>query len=207
MGWYDHFARIYDDALQPLYAEHRRLACEALQLRPGQRVLDLPCGTGASLPGLAAGVGPGGAVLAVDSSAGMLRQARARLQHDGLDRVSLLQARGDALDAAALEEALGVPQVDRLHVFLGMSVFSDMAGTFRRLWSLLAPGGRCVLVDVHADPLGFQGRMVNLVARADIRRRFWEPLAAVAPKLQHRDLPHHPKHGGQIMLAVADKPT
>lgn len=68
---------------------------------------------------------------------------------------------------------LGHESVDRLHVFLGMRVFPDMDATFAKLWSLLSPGGRCVIVDVHAERL---------------------------------DLPHNPKHGGQIKLACGDKP-
>lgn len=52
--------------------------------------------------------------------------------------------------------------MDRLHLLLGLSAFPRWEEAFATLWSVLAPGGRCVVVDVHADPLSFQGRMVNL---------------------------------------------
>jgi hypothetical protein len=48
--------------------------------------------------------------------------------------------------------------------------------------------------------------MVNLVARADIRRRVWEPLEAVAEGYVYRELPSQREHGGQLFLAVGDKP-
>lgn len=202
MAWYDFFSAFYDASLERHYREQRVLAAAALDLKPGGVVLDLPCGTGQSFPGLCAGVGATGRVLGVDLSAGMLRQAQGRVARSGLAGVTLVRA-----DAAHLElSALGGVRPDRLHIFLGMSVFPDPAATFGQLWSLLAPGGRCVLVDCHAETLSFQGRMVNLLAGADIRRRSWEPLEAVGAAFERRPLPSLPLHGGQLFLATALKP-
>lgn len=201
MAWYDFFSAFYDASLERHYREARVLANAALALQPGSVVLDLPCGTGQSFQGLGSGVGPTGRVLGVDLSAGMLRQAQRRVVSAGLSGVTLARA-----DAAALElAALGGARPDRLHIFLGMSVFADPAATFTRLWSLLSPGGRCVIVDCHAPTLSFQGRMVNLLAGAEIRRRSWEPLEAVGVRFERRDLPSLPLHGGQLFLATAVK--
>jgi SAM-dependent methyltransferase len=211
MTWYDAFSNFYDSALEGLYAEHRRLAAQALELGPGACVLDVPCGTGQSFAALCAPLAGAGLVLGIDASAGMATKARARAAREGLP-VRVLQADARALDAAALAEAAAVSgrpsaRVTHLHVFLGMSVFPAMEETFDRLWSLLEPGGRCVLVDVHAERLGLQGFLVNRIASAEIRRRFWEPLEAVAQDFSRRELPHHRQHGGQIMLAAGRKPV
>jgi hypothetical protein len=48
--------------------------------------------------------------------------------------------------------------------------------------------------------------MVNRIAHADIRRRFWEPLQGVAENFELHDLPNRREHGGQIMLATGEKP-
>ena len=205
MGWYDLFSRFYDSSLEPLYREQRVAAAAALQLAPGQRVLDLPCGTGLSLPVLREGVGESGAVLGVDLSSGMLARAHAKVGELGWSNVQLQVSDVMALDAAILETKLGAPQVERLHIFLGMSAFPDPAAALEALWALLAPGGRCVIVDVHAERLGFQGRMVNLVARADIRRRSWEPLEALASDFTREALPSLPEHGGELFLATGVK--
>jgi demethylmenaquinone methyltransferase/2-methoxy-6-polyprenyl-1,4-benzoquinol methylase len=58
------FSRIVEGA--------RKRAVAALQLEPGQTVLDVGCGTGASLSRLVAGVGATGRVVGVDQSPGML---------------------------------------------------------------------------------------------------------------------------------------
>ena len=194
MAFYDFFANFYDASL------------EKLQLEPGMSVIDLPCGTGQSFAALTRGIGPDGRLIGLDLSAGMLRRAKERCEREGYQNVHLAACDVQTLDRQTLAAAVGdIPRIDRLHVFLGMSVFPDMERAFTQLWSLLAPGGRCVLVDVHAERLGLQGHAVNLLARADIRRRFWEPLERNAARFERRDLPYRKEHGGQIMLAVGDK--
>lgn len=208
MGWYDWFSSFYDRSLEPLYRDARRAATLALQARPGQTILDLPCGTGQSFDGLAPAVGPEGTVLAVDLSAGMLRQAAARAEKRGFSQVVCHRSDVHALSLAALSAAAARPvHIDRLHVFLGLSAFPNWEQAFAHLWSLLAPGGRCVVVDVHAAKPGLQGRMVNLVARADIRREGWRPLERLALRFERAPLPSLPQHGGELYLASGDKPT
>lgn len=219
MGWYDLFSRVYDRSLEPLYREARVRAAEALRLGPGLTVLDAPTGTGQSLPALAPPVLPGGRVVGIDGSAGMLARAKARVEAAGLSHVTLLQSDVHAVDEALVAGVAGATppgassggsaragQVDRLHIFLGLSAFPRWEDAFDNLWARLAPGGRCVIVDVHADPLGLQGRMVNLVARADIRRETWGALQRVGVNYTKTDLPSKREHGGQLFLAAADKP-
>lgn len=207
MSWYDFFSRFYDRSLEPLYREQRRLAAEALALAPGQVVLDLPCGTGQSFDELAPRVGPEGALLGVDRSAGMLGKAAARVHAAGWAHVHLLQRDVHGLDAAAVEQALARPRaLDRLHIFLGLSALPEWQRAFEHLWTMLAPGGRCVIVDVHAARPDLQGRMVNLVARADIRRQTWTVLERLACNYSRIELPSQKQHGGQLFLASGDKP-
>ena len=207
VGAYDLFSNFYDASLERLYAEHRRLAVQALRLRPGAVVLDVPCGTGQSFDALSHATGVQGLLLGVDASEGMLRRARQRAAARSLTTVRVVTADAAQLTQADLDAAAGRSvSVSHLHVFLGMSVFSAMESTFQHLWSLLAPGGRCVLVDVHAPRLGLQGWLVNKLARAEIRRRFWEPLELSARDFQRSDLPFRAQHGGQIMLATGKKP-
>jgi ubiquinone/menaquinone biosynthesis C-methylase UbiE len=206
MGWYDLFSNFYDRSLEPLYRETRRAAAEALELEPGHAVLDLPCGTGQSFAELADRVTPAGVVLGVDFSQGMLDKAQAKIDRAAWAHVHVIQSDVHALDGARLEQTIGRAHVDRLHVFLGLTAFPRWEQAFENLWSLLAPGGRCVIVDVHAERPSFQGRMVNLVARADIRRRGWEPLERVADGYERRELPSLREHGGQLFLARGRKP-
>lgn len=200
MAWYDFFSRFYDGSLEKLYRDARVSACDALAPGPGARVLDAPVGTGQSLAALAHRAGGEGLVVGVDRSRGMLRRAKHRVDREGLGAVRLVEA-----DILTLEsEAIGGP-FDRLLVFLGMSTFPEPEAAFERLWSTLAPGGRCVVVDVFAERLSLQGRLVNLLARADIRRRSWEPLERRAVGFSRVDLPSKKRVGGTLFLASGDK--
>jgi ubiquinone/menaquinone biosynthesis C-methylase UbiE len=206
MGWYDLFSNFYDRSLERFYETPRAISVEALRVEPGHTVLDLPCGTGQSLDGLARAVGPQGLVVGVDVSEGMIRRAQARARERGLDRVKLITADVHSLRREMVSAAVGrAVAVDRVHVFLGMSVFPRWSEAFERLWGVLAPGGRCVLVDVYAERLGLAGHFVNLVAQADIRRRFWEPLERVAEGFERTELPPDPRYGGAILLVTGTK--
>jgi ubiquinone/menaquinone biosynthesis C-methylase UbiE len=85
----------------------RRRAVAWLELAPGDRVLDVACGTGLSFELLARGVGPGGQVVGVEVSPEMLALARARVRREGLAQVvtiegSMEQARLDGQFDAVL---------------------------------------------------------------------------------------------------------
>lgn len=205
MAWYDLFSRVYDASLEPHYREQRRLSAAALDLRPGSVVLDLPCGTGQSFPTILEAIGPTGQVIGADLSAGMLRESARRIARAGWTNVTLIEADVNALTPELLASR-HLPRPDRVHCFLGMSVFPQHVAAFERLWDVLEPGGRCVLVDVHAERPGLQGRLVEWLAQADLTRRFWAPLERVGSDFEMRELPSKALHGGTIRLATAVKP-
>src|SRR5690348_12501900 len=79
-GWARRRAQL--NAGEPILTE-RLLAMAAI--RPGQRVLDLACGTGDPAVAIAARVGPAGSVLGLDQSPAMVEAARAWARERGLD--------------------------------------------------------------------------------------------------------------------------
>ena len=78
----------------------RRRVVALLALAPGERVLDVACGTGLSFPLLADAVGPSGRVTGVEVSPEMMAQARGRVAAAGWPNVLLIEA---PVEAAALE--------------------------------------------------------------------------------------------------------
>src|SRR6201999_165505 len=88
-------------ALSPLFlitpwARHKGV--DALRLRPGDTVLEMGAGSGRNLPYLVDAVGPSGAVIGVDLSAGMLAEARKMAARRGFANVELVES-----DAATVE--------------------------------------------------------------------------------------------------------
>ena len=76
---YRALAQDYDSTCTRIEALRIRALCE-LQLKPGETVFDIACGTGPMLPLLAQSVGPTGSVVAVDLSPDMVEQARRRAE-------------------------------------------------------------------------------------------------------------------------------
>ncbi len=71
---------------------YRRLAVDALGLRPGEVVLDVGCGSGLNFGLIEECIGPGGFLVGVDLSPAMLARAHARVRQAGWANVILLES-------------------------------------------------------------------------------------------------------------------
>lgn len=202
MNHYDVISWGYEYFTELLHGRHRREAVGLLRLEPGQSVLDVPCGTGANFPLLQERIGPSGHVVASDFSAGMLARAQAKVGKAEWGNVRLVQA--DAREITA--EALGVTEVDAVICMLGLSVVPDWEVAFERMYGVLRPGGRCVIMDLYLDgrpTSGLANRYYEVIAQAHSRRRFWEPLQADAIDFATSD---HGWFGGVARIVAGTKP-
>lgn len=91
---YDAWARVYDRfARLTASVGGVRAACvRALDLSPGDTVVEFGCGPGVNLPALRDAVGPGGRVVGVDVSTRMLDRASRLVERRGWENVSLVEA-------------------------------------------------------------------------------------------------------------------
>ncbi|MDP2315522.1 MAG: methyltransferase domain-containing protein [Pseudomonadota bacterium] len=198
MSWYDTFATIYDGSVENVYRAYRPGIVAAMALAPGERALDLACGTGPNLPLLADAVGPGGEVLGVDFSEGMLARARRRVAE--LPQVRLLQRDARTLTAA------DVGPVDAIVSTLGISVIPDHEAVLAATWALVAPGGRFVIFDIYAERWVPSSAWIKLIAQADLYRRPWDVLEGLGATVERSWLEGSPHvYGGRPYLMVARK--
>jgi len=196
--WYDLFSFSYDLSVGHLYEPARQRAAECLQLSPGDVVLDAPCGTGLSFPHLAAPLQGDGRLLGVDRSGGMLSRAHARASELGGLETSLIQ--GDLLEVLPQ-----LPPLDGVHVFLGLTAMPRYEEVVAGLYDKLVAGRRFVIVDVYAEKLSLQGRMVQCTAQANLRLRAWEALEACGANVTFEPLESSWQVGGQLYCAWATK--
>lgn len=107
------------------------------QVKPGERAVDLCCGTGDVAFALA---GQGAQVVGVDFSGPMLQVAQQRQEKAGVKNVEFL--RGDALHVP-LEDG----QADIVTISYGLRNLSDFKGGLEEMLRILKPGGRLLVLD------------------------------------------------------------
>lgn len=112
-----------------------RRAMDLLALGPGQRVLDVGCGTGRTTIDLAGRVSPDGTTVGLDIAPSMLRVARASADGKGVDNIEFIV--GDAQS-----DDLGREAFDAVFSQFGVMFFSDPEAAFSNLHRALRKGGR-----------------------------------------------------------------
>jgi ubiquinone/menaquinone biosynthesis C-methylase UbiE len=182
---YDDASRDYDLASRDYWQYVSARAVEHARLRPGDRVLDVPCGAGPSVVVAAEQVGDAGSVLGIDFAPRMLEIAAEKAAPHALRNVELRT--GDMT-------ALGLPPAsfDAVVCVLGLFFVDDMAATLRSLCRLLAPGGRLVVAVLGRDFF------------TPMRDVFVAAVAAVRPDLEVRQPWRRTEDAAAIRAVFAD---
>jgi SAM-dependent methyltransferase len=108
---------------------------EAAGVQPGQRVLDVACGTGAVTRLLAERVGRSGRVVGLDVNAGMLAAARTAVANSLIEWLE-----GNAMDMPLPNAAF-----DAVVCQQGLQFFPDKPAALKEMRRVLVPGGQLVL--------------------------------------------------------------
>ena len=173
----------YDDELTP-FEPLRQAAIDRLQLRPGQTVLDVGCGTGLSLAPLLQRLGPQGRIVGIEQSPEMIEQARRRVARARWARVTLICSPVETADIRTNADA---------------ALFHFTHDVLRRPEAIanvlqhLKPGARVVATGLQwADPWAWPvnlfvwGAALRSVSTLDGLIQPWSDLAAHVPGLDVR---------------------
>jgi ubiquinone/menaquinone biosynthesis C-methylase UbiE len=176
----DHF----DDPALSFWDRFGQRTVERLGLSPGEIVLDVCCGSGASALPAAARVAPDGRVIGVDLSDRLIDLCRAKAAMRGLRNVEVRW--GDM-------EHLDFPHgsFDAVVCVFGLFFADDMTSAASGLWRLVRPGGRLAITT-------WGPRMFEPGSGA-----FWEAVRAVRPDLHRTYAPWdrivEPESLGQVL--------
>lgn len=143
-AFYDRISKAYDFIADSNEHIARETGEEALELKPGERVLEIGYGTGNSLLDLAEDVGPAGHVYGIDVSPGMKSVAEAKIQEQGLaERIDLAVG-----DARQLPYQDGFFDAAFTSFTLELFPLEDIPVVLAEVWRVLRPGGRMGVVSM-----------------------------------------------------------
>jgi 2-polyprenyl-3-methyl-5-hydroxy-6-metoxy-1,4-benzoquinol methylase len=174
-------------------AFHRQLVSPAVErlvaLKPGERVLDIACGSGVMARRLAA---LGGNVTAVDFSASLVERARARGQTSG-EPIQYEVADATHEDALA---ALGEGQYDAIVCTMALMDMPVIAPLYRAVRRLLETNGRFVFASAHPafnsnNPI-FLAEMADTDGQARVSHTLKIPAYLDIPPSKQMGAPNEP---------------
>ncbi len=127
-------AKVYEELHVPaLFQQFAPIVVSTAQISPGQRVLDVACGTGILARTVVSTVTDAGPVTGLDQSPGMLAIARQ------------LAPSIDWLEGAAESLTVGDNSFDTVVSQFGLMFFQNRPSALREMVRVLAPGGRIVV--------------------------------------------------------------
>lgn len=114
-------------------------ALDTLDPQPGERIIDIGCGTGTTSLAIAEAVGPSGAVLGCDIAQTMIDAARSC-------GAGVAQLSFEVRDAQTDDLAAGGPAFDAMFSRYGVMFFADPVAAFTNIGASVRSGGRLTFV-------------------------------------------------------------
>ena len=134
---------VYEDAFTQTFQAVTELLIDAIDPKPGQRILDIATGTGPTAFALAQRVGPSGGVHGTDISTEFVRYVQSRAAAAGLSNVT-----AELLD---VHDLAVVQDFDAAVCRFAVMYFADPIDALRRIRTALRSGGRFATA-VWTDP-------------------------------------------------------
>ena len=168
--WYDKISSFYDFFTAGLYQKARQKLIEDLDIKKGDRVLVIACGTGQSFSLIHAKTGSEGEIIALDYSPGMLKVAQKRIGKRHWKNISLLQMDVRDLDREYLLNRGIQPGFDVLVGELAFSVIPDWKNVMKKGKDLLNTNVKVGLMDWFRKKNNWLTWVVDTLAEAETRR-------------------------------------
>jgi ubiquinone/menaquinone biosynthesis C-methylase UbiE len=189
------------DATHSLALLKRHQARLALAIQPGDRVLEIACGTGLNFPHLRQLVGDQGALVGVDLTPAMLDIARDRIAQQGWKNVEVHKA-----DAAHLP--FPAASFDTVFCAFALNIIPEYEHAIAEVWRVLIPGGRFVALEMRSMNMnsvsGWLGRLAHRLMGVCAVDTSHQTLDAIQRTFGEVQVRHY--LAGTIYIALTTKP-
>lgn len=178
---------------------YRKMAAQALNLKQGDTVVEIGCGTGLNFNFLRQKVGPEGKIIGVDLTPDMLSMADKRIKRKGWSNITLVRS-----DAAAYPFP---GRVNGIISTFALTLIPEYDKVIQRGAAKLLPGGRFVLVDFKKSdkwPMWLLKLFVILTRPFGVSldladRHLWESVARHMALIEFKEL-----YFGGIYLCIGE---
>lgn len=133
-GW-DKAAPYYETGWEEQLWPAQEKLLEIIDPQPGEKILDVSCGTGLATLPLAELVLPDGRITGIDISEKMLDKAKSRTYEDSINNVNFFRMDAETLDFAD-------STFDKVVCSLGLMYFPNPDKALQEMYRVLKPGGQ-----------------------------------------------------------------
>jgi len=176
--YYNAFSKVYD-IFSPKWYYHnaRNYAIQQLQLKPGQTVLNLPCGTGQNFEYFQNYLKGTGLVIGIDLSEGMLEKAKEKKEGNDWQNIQIYQGDATQINTNWIEKNGTTPvKVDAILCDLGLSGFPNWKIVVDNMLELIKPNGILVIMDWYIPTPTLRGKFIKWIGGGEVNRPIYQYL-------------------------------
>jgi ubiquinone/menaquinone biosynthesis C-methylase UbiE len=174
--YYDNLSKFYDwIAPKWYYHKARNFAIEKMNIRKGETLLNLPCGTGQDFEYFQEYLQNTGYVIGIDLSEGMLGQAKVKVKENNWNNIQILKGNATEINSEWLKENEGKPLVvDAIFCDLGLSGFPNWKAIIDNMISVLKPTGKIVILDWYIPKPTIRGAFIKWIGKGEVDRPIYQ---------------------------------
>ncbi len=178
INYYDKFAQVYD-LFSPKWYYHkaRDYSIKQLQLNEGDTIINLPCGTGQNFEYIQKYLNNTGLIIGIDLSDGMLNKAEQKVKKNEWNNIKIIKADATKVEPNWIKTQFNHSlKIDAILCDLGLSGFPDWKLVIDNLLSILAPGGRIVIMDWYLPKPTLKGKFIKWIGKGEVDRPLYQYL-------------------------------
>lgn len=179
IAYYDKISGIYNFISNWHYKTARKYAIEKLELKKGQTILNVPCGTGVNFKYFQGALENSGLIIGIDLSSGMLDHAKRTIKKNAWTNIDLVFENATNIDQNWIEEfseQKGQIKIDAILCDLGLSGLPEWQKIIDNMISILRPNGKIVILDWYLEKSSPLSKFVKWIGKGEVDRPLWQYL-------------------------------
>jgi ubiquinone/menaquinone biosynthesis C-methylase UbiE len=204
MNWYDKISKFYDFFTERIYHNQRIELLEKLELKKGDKVLLVACGTGISFKSILQRIGKEGMIVGIDNSEKMLEIAKNKINNNEWLNIKLINTNAENISNELIESKIGKKiEFDTIIGELAFSVIPNWKISIKKSIELLKQNGKIGILDGFRKENDLITKVLNFLPNSDINRNISEYLKELTENYWSKKL----GKTGILFIGIGEKTT